>query len=130
MLAANRSAEGPEVVSQFRFPQGVSFMSSSFEEGEDPGLSSSGVILTETPEKKEEEGIAVPPTPKFNVYTGMLLVAFFGTGLATFMMYREFGTYDYNKEAVKAKPLDPAQVEIPTLPPIAPLPSATSPAGN
>lgn len=90
-------------------------MSSSFEEGDDPSLSSSGVIVAETADKKEE-GIAVPPTPKFNVYTGMLLFAFLGTGLATFMMYREFGTYDYVKEAVEVKQLTPAQIEIPTLP--------------
>lgn len=97
-------------------------MSSSFEELDDAGLSSSGVIVAETPEKKEEEGIAVPPTPKFNIYTGMLLFAFLGTGLATFMMYREFGTYDYVKEADQVNPLTPAQSDIPTLP----IPSGTA----
>ena len=94
---------------------------STVEEGDDPGLSSSGIILTEKPEAKDE-GISVPPTPKFNVYTGMLLFAFLGTGVATFMMYREFGTYDYDKKAAEVKPLTPEQIAIPTLPPI---PTAT-----
>jgi len=105
------------------FPQGVPSMS-TFEEGEELSLSDSSVILTESPEKKDE-GIEVPPTPKFNVYTGMLLAAFLGTGLAGFMMYREFGTYDYKKEADNVKPLTPEQVAIPELPPIPPPPVGT-----
>lgn len=85
---------------------------STVEEGEDPSFSSSGVILTEEPEKKEE-GIAVPPTPKFNVFTGMLLFSFLGIGLACFLMYRELETYNFEKEvpAGVVKPLPPPEAD-------------------
>lgn len=106
---------------------------SMFEEGEDSSLSissgselsvSESSIVLDAPEKKDE-GIEVPPTPKFNVYTGMLLVAFLATGLAGFMMYREYGTYDYKKEADVVKPLTPDAVAIPELGPIPPPPVGT-----
>lgn len=107
---------------------------STFEDPEDPSLSSSGAILTdsqeavdvgEAPAKKDkEEGITVPKTPKFTVFTGMLLFAFAGIGLAGFLMYRELETYNFEKDvpAGIVKPLPP-------LPPAPTFPRSTSTAG-